>query len=263
MVITIGIEEQSEVIKLCRHHLHDVKTYLNFDIISSPEYFKKIDIIIFFVDIRTEQHLESLRIFKEKKPTHPILLISNEFMDHIALWSLRNRMWDYIVLPSETNYFIQKVNDLAQKLYSADYTDKPKYRTTWFPASGAKVVPIVEKENHTNRTNKAIHAIKTHIEKKITISHLAKCCGMSEKTFSRVFKKEHGLTTQDYIINLRMNEARKLLSDHRKPIQSISFDVGYENISQFNRLFKRNFGLTPSAYRRQENSVTGSGSTST
>ena len=73
---------------------------------------------------------------------------------------------------------------------------------------------------------------------------------MRQSTFSRFFKKNSGNSFIDHVTKLRIGRACKLLSDTEVPVTEICFQVGYLNISNFNRVFRAQRGMTPSAYRR-------------
>lgn len=84
----------------------------------------------------------------------------------------------------------------------------------------------------------------------IRLSDVADLAGMSESAFSRFFKKNTGNTFTDHVNKLRIWQACKLLAESDMPITDICFEVGYLNISNFNRTFLRQHRMTPSAYRR-------------
>ncbi|WP_439623670.1 AraC family transcriptional regulator [Shinella sp.] len=84
----------------------------------------------------------------------------------------------------------------------------------------------------------------------IRLSDVADLAGMSESAFSRFFKKNTGNTFTDHVNKLRIWQACKLLAESDMPITDICFEVGYLNISNFNRTFLRHHRMTPSAYRR-------------
>ena len=75
--------------------------------------------------------------------------------------------------------------------------------------------------------------------------------GMSESAFSRYFKRASGLTFTEMVGKLRLTQAAALLVDTDRPVHAIATDVGYANLSNFNRRFLDGFGLTPTAYRKQ------------
>ncbi len=89
-----------------------------------------------------------------------------------------------------------------------------------------------------------------HLASDIHIGELAELAGMSESAFSRFFKKNTGNNFTDHVNKLRVWQACKLLSETDMPITDICFEVGYLNISNFNRTFLRQHKVTPSAYRK-------------
>ena len=84
----------------------------------------------------------------------------------------------------------------------------------------------------------------------IRLGDLAALAGMSESAFSRFFKKNSGNSFSDHIMKLRIGRACKLLADSDLGVTDICFEIGYANISNFNRSFRQQRGMTPSAYRR-------------
>jgi transcriptional regulator GlxA family with amidase domain len=74
--------------------------------------------------------------------------------------------------------------------------------------------------------------------------------GIPERTLKRRFKAATGTTPIDYLQNLRIEEAKRLLECGELPVDEIGYTVGYEESSFFRRLFKRVVGLPPSRYRR-------------
>ena len=88
------------------------------------------------------------------------------------------------------------------------------------------------------------------LKREIHMREVADLVGMGESAFSRFFKRNSGNSFTDYVTRLRISQACGLLADSRIPITDICFDVGYTNISNFNRLFRKVRGVTPSDYRR-------------
>jgi transcriptional regulator GlxA family with amidase domain len=82
------------------------------------------------------------------------------------------------------------------------------------------------------------------------IRHLIDRAKVPERTLKRRFKAATGMTLIDYLQNLRVEQAKRLLESGPLPVDEISAEVSYEDPSFFRRLFKRRTGLTPSQYRR-------------
>jgi AraC-like DNA-binding protein len=95
----------------------------------------------------------------------------------------------------------------------------------------------------------ALGFIYQNFNRDISLSDVADIVNMSETAFSRFFKKNTGNNFSEHVTILRVAEACKLLSDTTKAITDICFEVGYSNISNFNRKFKERRGMTPSRYR--------------
>lgn len=84
----------------------------------------------------------------------------------------------------------------------------------------------------------------------VHMSVAADLIGMSDSAFSRYFKRMSGQTFSDTVRKLRLAQACKLLKDGDLPISSICHRVGYTNLSNFNRQFRAQHGITPSEFRR-------------
>lgn len=93
--------------------------------------------------------------------------------------------------------------------------------------------------------------LEDHLDQDVPLTQLAALVGMSEFHFSRVFKRAAGFSPSRYFIRLRMDRARRLLSETSRNILGIGLDVGYSSPSHFSRLFRRETGLTPTEYRSQ------------
>ena len=79
----------------------------------------------------------------------------------------------------------------------------------------------------------------------------ARIAGVTKEYFSHVFHKITGNTFTTHLIGLRVNHARKLLAETDEKIISICFASGFNDVSHFNRTFKKTAGITPLEYRRQ------------
>ncbi len=96
----------------------------------------------------------------------------------------------------------------------------------------------------------ALAFVVENFRRDIRLSDLARHVGMSECACSRFFKRNSGNSFTDYVARLRVGHACKLLSETEMPVTDVCFEVGYGNVSNFNRVFRLQRGLTPSAYRR-------------
>ncbi|MDD7176909.1 MAG: AraC family transcriptional regulator [Lachnospiraceae bacterium] len=84
----------------------------------------------------------------------------------------------------------------------------------------------------------------------MTIAEMADLAGFSESHFMKYFKNTMGVTFTSYLNSYRLTMAGRLLLQSDDTILSIATEVGFDNLSYFNRAFKKQFGMTPSAYRQ-------------
>jgi len=101
-----------------------------------------------------------------------------------------------------------------------------------------------------NTLQKVFSYIFAHISEEIRLPDVAALVGMTESTFSRFFKRNSGHSFTDHVNQLRIWKASQLLADTEMPVTEICFEVGYLNMSNFNRMFLRHHNVTPSAYRK-------------
>ena len=96
-----------------------------------------------------------------------------------------------------------------------------------------------------------------HFRASNAIKRVVDMAGIPERTLKRRFKAATGVTLIDYLQNVRIEEAKRLLETGNRPVDEISAAVSYEDASFFRRLFKRRTGLTPGQYRRMFQPVLG------
>lgn len=140
-----------------------------------------------------------------------------------------------------TMQFINILNDLANS--EGAYT----LATT----SYAKV----DIEDDSRRILKVKNYINENYMYEIKLKTLADLASMSESSFSRFFKLHTGRTMSDYLIDIRMGFAARMLIDTQDSVATISFNCGYNNLSNFNRIFKRKKGCSPSEFREKYRKV--------
>lgn len=96
-----------------------------------------------------------------------------------------------------------------------------------------------------------IDYIHHHYQEELTIEHLAQRIGYSKTHFMTVFKQHTGTSCTEFIIQYRLSKACDLLANSIKPILEIATEVGFNNLSNFNRQFKTYYKITPSHYRKK------------
>ncbi|MBC6111373.1 AraC family transcriptional regulator [Pedobacter fastidiosus] len=93
--------------------------------------------------------------------------------------------------------------------------------------------------------------IKANLNEKISINNLSDKACMSKATFYRLFKRELGISPNDFILSEKIAKAKILLSQPTAKVASISYELGFSDANYFIRAFKKIVGITPGAYQSQ------------
>lgn len=107
----------------------------------------------------------------------------------------------------------------------------------------------MESQNESRRIHKIEEYVNSHYCGNINLQDLADIVGMNANAFSRYFRSRTGRTVIDYIIDIRLGHAARLLVDTTMAISEICYECGFNNISNFNRTFKHKKGCTPRGFR--------------
>ena len=91
--------------------------------------------------------------------------------------------------------------------------------------------------------------IQNNMYADLSLADLAKLCNCSLATFKRTFNELYSESPAKYITNKKMEKAAQLLQIKSKPIADIAYECGFNNVSNFNKIFKRHFSTSPSRYR--------------
>ena len=104
-------------------------------------------------------------------------------------------------------------------------------------------------EDDSRRILKVKNYISKYYMDEVRLPQLADIAGMSPSAFSRFFKLHTGRNLTDYIIDIRLGAASRMLVDTTNSISEICFECGFNNLSNFNRIFKKKKGCSPSSFR--------------
>ncbi len=103
--------------------------------------------------------------------------------------------------------------------------------------------------HNSRRIEKAFQYMNHNYDRGVTLGEVAKLVNMTDVSFSRFIKKRTGNTFIDTLNEIRLGHASKMLIDTTHSIAEISYNCGFNNISNFNRIFKRKKGCTPKGFR--------------
>lgn len=102
----------------------------------------------------------------------------------------------------------------------------------------------------TSRIDKIISYLNTNYTRNVSLEEIASLAAMNATAFCRYFKSKTGKSFKNYIIDMRIGYACKLLMMEDISISDLSSKCGFETLSHFNKTFKKNTGFVPSQYRK-------------
>jgi AraC-like DNA-binding protein len=103
--------------------------------------------------------------------------------------------------------------------------------------------------SESRRITKIQEEISNNYNKPLLLNDLASKVGMTPTAFSRFFKMRTGRTLSDYILDVRIGHASRMLVDTTMNMSEICYECGFNNISNFNRIFKKRKGCCPKEFR--------------
>lgn len=127
-----------------------------------------------------------------------------------------------------------------------------------------QIMALFMKENHISREKQvqdcpavvyvkyAIEYMHMHYKEKIKIDQIADVIGISRSYLTRIFKKELQISPQEYLIQLRLEYAARMLKSTAEPINAVASQCGYVDSLSFSKAFKRQYGISPKEYRMSE-----------
>jgi len=102
---------------------------------------------------------------------------------------------------------------------------------------------------NSRRIERVMEYMNLNFQKNISLNEAAKLTNMTPVSFSRFFKMRTGITFMDSLLEMRLGQSSRLLIDTTQSVSEVAYNCGFNNISNFNRLFKKKKGCTPKEFR--------------
>jgi AraC-like DNA-binding protein len=193
-----------------------------------------------------DRHLLSQAVdLKRRYPSIPMLVMTLQHSEALAVWAYRNGMLDYLVKPVpeiELRSCIEriiKVDELKDgqpyRQHSLDRSPMPNDVPTAARSIEEKLAP-------------SIYYVQQNFGRRIYSAVVARLCSLSATHFSRAFKQAFMMTFQEFLLRYRIAEACRQFRVPGAPISDVAYGVGFSDASYFTRVFKRYVGVSPSEY---------------
>jgi AraC-like DNA-binding protein len=160
-----------------------------------------------------------------------------------------------IVVIGETK---ERIKEILYKMLLADNISKLKYLVEIFGllSASSELKPLSVDTikginvNDSTKMNVVLEYALEHYKDDITIKEMADLVNISVSAFCRYFKSRTQKSFHNFIIEMRLAEATRLLKASNEPILDICYESGFKNLSNFNRLFKRHYEQSPTSFRK-------------
>ena len=204
-------------------------------------------VVAFFdFDFPTKPGLQLLRDTKREFPSLPLVMLTVQHSEALAVWAFRSRVWDYMVKPIPRSEVERCVHSLEEMLV---LRRSQATRTAAIPGA---TIPEEHRSGGRDLGSLTLAAAVSYVEQsyssKITSAQAAALCGLSAFQFSRSFKDTYDVTFQEYVMRFRIREACRLLRNPAAQVADVAALVGFGDPSYFCKIFKRYTDTSPSQF---------------
>ena len=116
-------------------------------------------------------------------------------------------------------------------------------------STGQFAANVMHQHSSDESLGRVMDYLSRHYSEVIRLSEVAEMVNMSESSFCRFFKQHTSKSFIDFLTDIRLGAASRALIDSSLSIAEIGYDCGFNNLSNFNRIFKKKKGVTPSEFR--------------
>lgn len=195
------------------------------------------DIIVMDILLPEMDGLKAIQQIKQFLPKVYIIILSAYSDFTYAQTAIRLNIQDYLLKPIKPSVFKQVFRDLLATVSTNQSDD------------------ILESKEPQNKQihfiEKSIKYIHNNYKEKLPLQLVASYVFVNPQYFSRIFKKEIGVSYTDYVNKLKIEYACKLLKTTNYPAYRIASECGFSDPSYFNRVFVQQMKMTPKVYRRK------------
>lgn len=202
--------------------------------------------VCFEFDRPDSRRLEAMSEMRRRFQSLPVVIVTERHSEALANYAFRCCVWDYLVKPLSLR---RLCNSLLSINVGAPHDRAKKPSSTPLVGAPAILRSSCSQISVGSPLAPALSYIETNYSEKLQMATAAKLCDLSPFQFSRNFKKANGFTFRDFVVRLRIQRAAELIRHTEVSVTEAAFRVGFNDLSYFARMFRRQLGVTPSLYR--------------
>ena len=189
----------------------------------------EVDLIFLDVYLPDTKGTKLLTTIHELYPKLGIVILTGQGSKDVVLEALKGKADDYVDKPIN----IERTKDLIKKLLE----------------SKIEAIDVIN-GSLEDKLQRVKHYAERNVYKKVVLEDVARLVFLSPKYLSRLFKQHTGMNFSEYRLKVKITESMKLLKQKGMSVEQIAFNMGYQNLESFIRIFKKITGKTPSEYRK-------------
>jgi AraC-like DNA-binding protein len=172
-------------------------------------------------------------------------MITSTHSEDLAVWAFRARVWNYLVKPVP-------LRELKSNLEQLEKISKRREAVGRQIERPGTIIPSEQAPRHTEKAvmQRIIENLRRDHTTRLSISQLARECGMSRFSFSRLFRSSFGCSCREYVMRLRIETACKMLEAPHPSVTHVAITAGFTDASYFARMFRRYMRKSPIEYAR-------------
>jgi two-component system response regulator YesN len=206
--------------------------------------------VCFEYDVPDAPGLTALTEVKGHHSSLPIVMLTEQHAKTLANWAFRQCVWDYLVKPVSVRHLCNCLTNIEKAVPPMERLPNrmPPASTS---ISGSPISVLAGKPLAESTLAPAVSYVAANYTEKLRLAAAAKLCDLNPFQFSRNFKKEHGFTFRDFVVRVRIQRAAELMKHSSVSVTEAAFVVGFNDLSYFARIFRRQLGVSPSHYRKE------------
>lgn len=210
----------------------------------------RVDILLCDIEMPMGSGLDLVEWVKKRYPECECIFLTCHDEFSFARQAIKLQCLDYILKPATADLVNETIQKAIEHITARQKEQVYKEYGKIYFNTISEPEPATEPDSKTAVTQVEDY-IAMNIDSELTVEELANMVYLSAAHLSRLFKKKHNMTVNDYITSQRMKVAKELLDTTNLSVTMVSAKSGYSNYSYFIKMFKKTYGKTPRVYREE------------
>ncbi len=211
----------------------------------------QIDILICDIEMPNGSGLNLLEWLREEQYNISCIFVTCHPEFDYMRKAIQLKCYDYILKPINYDEFTRILSDLVRKMEALATGAKNVEAINWGGITDAAIQNQWKMVKDRNVELEVKKYIREHMLEDINIKDIADSLHFNPQYLMRTFKNKTGYSIMEYITKIRLETSKKILKETNLPIKEISNMIGYGDYAYFARVFRKEFGISPTHFRRE------------